>query len=265
MPIRRRTVKRLRRPAPGAFRDAHACFSVRSRDFSAAPGTGAGYASCPLYDHREPVAKCRIVWLLIGSYLLLVFVLPVALSVAVSYRALPVGKRCPQCGGDTLQLLAPALRRLSSVLPSSVQRRWCLCCGWEGAVRLPSHGMRHAPEGAGGRAAGSLARTPSAAQPPPAPHSPGTGRRSEPLRHATQTLDVRSLTLNGTAWRVMLQCWSRTGRFYGRFVFVAPSGRLWLDPVEAITGTSEDEVLGQALALSDGLLARRLRKLVTDD
>jgi hypothetical protein len=211
------------------------------------------------------------VWLLIGSYLLLVFVLPVALSVAVSYRALPVGKRCPQCGGDTLQLMAPALRRLSSVLASSVQRRWCLCCGWEGAVRLPSHGVRHAPTGTAGRAAGSgalapsTARPPSTAQPPPARQHPATGRRSEPLRHATQTLDVRSLTLNGTAWRVMLQCWSRTGRFYGRFVFVAPSGRLWLDPVEAITGTSEDEVLGQALALPDGLLARRLRKLVTDD
>jgi hypothetical protein len=204
------------------------------------------------------------VWLLIGSYLLLVFVLPVTLSVTVSYRALPLGKRCPQCGGDTLQLLAPALRRLSRVLPSSVQRRWCLCCGWEGAVRLPSHGARHAPMGAAGPAAGSGVPAPSTAQPPRV-HSPETVRRSEPLRHATQTLDVRSLTLNGTAWRVMLQCWSRTGRFYGRFVFVAPSGRLWLDPVEAITGTSEDEVLGQALALPDGLLARRLRKLVTDD
>jgi hypothetical protein len=186
-----------------------------------------------------------------------VFVLPIALSAAVSYRGLPVGVACPRCNGDTLQLLSRALRRVSRFLPRTVQRRWCLSCGWEGSVRVSSRLLRRQGQESRlqpptGRGAG----TRQAAR--------GEPLHSEPARTTTQTLDVRSLTLNGTAWRVMLQCWSSTGQFYGRFVFVAPSGRLWLDPVQAFTGTSENEVLGQALALPDGLLARRLRRLVSD-
>jgi hypothetical protein len=198
------------------------------------------------------------VWWLIGSYLLLVFVLPVALSMAVSYRGLPVGTSCPRCNGDTLQLLVPALRRVSRFLPAAVQRRWCLSCGWEGATRVPARELRgplHDTSLQPSRQGGSA----SARQ-----HAHDQRQHSEPVRTTTQTLDVRSLTLDGTAWRVMLQCWSSTGQFYGRFVFVAPSGRLWLDPVQAFSGVSEHEVLGQALALPDGLLARRLKRLVSD-
>src|SRR5690606_5674398 len=84
------------------------------------------------------------------------------------------------------------------------------------------------------------------------------------LRRATQTLDVRSLDVDGTAWRVMLQCWGNTGLFYGRLVFVAPSGRLWLDAVQSFSGTNQNDVLGQALSLPEVLLESRLRRLVTD-
>jgi hypothetical protein len=63
---------------------------------------------------------------------------------------------------------------------------------------------------------------------------------------------------------VMLQCWSSTGLYYGRFIFVGPSGRLWLDSVEAFSGASENEVLGHALSLPENTLASRLRRLVSD-
>jgi hypothetical protein len=80
---------------------------------------------------------------------------------------------------------------------------------------------------------------------------------------ATHTLDLRSLTVDGRPWRVMLQCWNQTGLFYGRLIFIAPSGRLWLDAVEAFAGSTHREVLGQASSLSDGLLTSRLRRLVS--
>jgi hypothetical protein len=173
------------------------------------------------------------VFVLIASYLLLVFVLPLALSAVVGYRALPAGRRCPRCSGETLQLRRPPLRALNTIpFLAVLQQRWCLCCGWEGLVRLP-----RARRGRG---------------------RPRRAARAEP----TQTLDVRLLTVDGAPWRVMLQCWAATGLFYGRLIFVAPSGRLWLDAVEAFSGNDEHEVLGQALSLPEPLLASRLRRLV---
>lgn len=173
---------------------------------------------------------------LIGSYLLLVFVLPVVLSATVSYRALPCGRSCPHCGADTLRLMSRWLRIASAVHPrSQLHRRWCLSCGWAGAARVP-RGL------------------PLTVERPP----------SRPVQRATQTLDVRSLDVDGAPWRVMLQCWGNTGVFYGRLVFVAPSGRLWLDAVESFSGTNQYDVLGQALSLPEGLLENRLRRLVTD-
>lgn len=183
------------------------------------------------------------VFVLIGSYLLLVFVLPVALSAIVSYRALPVGRRCAQCGGETLPLQARRWRMLSRIHPRvMLQRRWCLRCGWEGAARVPRE-----------RAQQRRSRTPRAMPVPQAV-----------LRPSTQTLDVRSVTVDGQPFRVMLQCWSGSGGLFGRLVFVGPSGRLWLDAVEAFSGNSENEVLGQALSLPDGLLQNRLRRLVSN-
>jgi hypothetical protein len=218
------------------------------------------------------------VWFVIGIYLVLVFALPIGVGAVMSYRGLPVGRACPHCGNETLRLLALMLSRCSLVVPGVLQRRWCMCCGWEGTVRLPRPPRRHAagrPQGpphrtADGRHADAGVETSDATAtllPPGAEHAYGVGdagNGQQQARPMTQTLDVRSLTLDGTPWRVMLQCWRTTGCYYGRFVFVAPSGRLWLDCIEAFSGASENEVLGQALALPDGLLATRLRRLVTD-
>jgi hypothetical protein len=96
------------------------------------------------------------------------------------------------------------------------------------------------------------------------PGDPGNAVENGGPRAATQTLDVRSVTIDGRPFRVMLQCWNRTGLFYGRLIFVGPSGRLWLDAIEAFSGANQKEVLGQALSLPDGLLENRLRKLVSD-
>jgi len=175
---------------------------------------------------------------LIGSYLALVFLLPVALSAIVSFRALPLGRLCPRCGAETVQLLTRWLRIASTLLRRTpLHRRWCLECGWEGTARVPA-----APATAGRR---------------PQLIPPAT-------RHSTQTLDVRSLEVDGSPWRVMLQCWGNTGVFYGRLVFVAPSGRLWLDGVQSFSGSDQHDVLGQAQSLPEGLLENRLRRLVTD-
>jgi hypothetical protein len=180
---------------------------------------------------------------LIGSYLLLVFVLPVALSAVVTWRAMPVGRRCAQCSGDTVALASRRLRFASALVPgSTLQRRWCLGCGWEGTSRVPADARRRT------HWHGRLR-----AMPVPA----------AVLRRATQTLDVRSVTVDGKPFRVMLQCWTGTSGIYGRLVFVGQSGRLWMDAVEAFTGSSEHEVLGQALSLPEGLLQNRLRRLVS--
>src|SRR5690606_8976157 len=128
-----------------------------------------------------PLRRCKSfpgmsvrVLVLIGSYLLLVFVLPVALSAVVSYRALPVGRACPHCSGETLLLRVRLLRLLSALHPrASLHRRWCLACGWEGMARVPVV-------------------------------QPFVPVRTEPkaATRPTQTLDVRSLDVDGTPWRV---------------------------------------------------------------
>jgi hypothetical protein len=173
------------------------------------------------------------VLVLIGSYLVLVLVLPVALSLLVSYRALPSGRNCPQCRSDTFRIQARWLARLSALIPATtLEKRWCAGCGWEGAVRAGAARTVHT-------------------------RRPGRSR-------TTQTLDVRSVDVDGAAWRVMLQCWNSTGLYYGRFIFVGPSGRLWLDAVESFAGSSEHEVLGQALSLPECAFEDRLRRLVTE-
>jgi hypothetical protein len=192
------------------------------------------------------------VWFLIATYLVLVFVLPATVTALVSYRALSRGRDCPACGGDTLLLMAPALRRFAEVVPwAGLERRWCLCCGWEGTVRTgdPDRDTRWY--------AGRIARA------LPSERDAGNaGPRGAPVGGGTQTLDVRSLTMDGTAWRVMLQCRHGEGGCYGRFVFVSPSGRLWLDPMDSLSAPTEDDLVGQARSLPDRLLARRLRRLV---
>jgi hypothetical protein len=180
---------------------------------------------------------------LIVSYLLLVLALPIALSAIVSYRALPRGRNCPHCRTRTVPLVSRPLRVAARVRPrAGLQRRWCMECGWEGTSRI---GERPAQ-----RIVFNRARSAQAAK---------------VVRRSTQTLDVRSLDVDGAAWRVMLQCWGNTGVFYGRLLFLAPSGRLWLDAVESFSGSNQSDVLGQALSLPEGLLESRLRRLVTDN
>jgi hypothetical protein len=181
----------------------------------------------------ENPRESRTVLYLIASYLVLVLVLPAVLSVVVSYRAVPVGRACAHCGGDTIVLMHRWLRAVSRMNPlSTLQRRWCLECGWEGTVRLPRRRLRPAARRA----------------------------RARP----THTLELRWLTLEGRPWRVLLQYWHRTGRCYGRLVFIGPSGRRWLDAVGAFSGSSRRDVVGQALELPDGLLATRLRRSIRE-
>src|SRR5690606_401612 len=123
-----------------------------------------------------------------------------------------------------------------------LHRRWCMECGWEGTVRLTVPPRRSI-----------ILRTAAPEQVVKAVH------------RTTQTLDVRSLDVDGAPWRVMLQCWGNTGVFYGRLVCVGPSGRLWLDAAESFSGSNRSDVLGQALALPETLLETRLRRLVTDN
>lgn len=182
---------------------------------------------------------------MIGSYLLLVLVMPLALSAALTYRTLPTGRQCPECDGDTIPLVHRALR-LAGVFHrhAQLQRRWCLCCGWEGTTRVARQARRRAD---------------------PAPSPPGG--TTPPVHCAAtpeiRTLDVRSLDVDGVPWRVMLQCWKSTGLCHGRLVFVGPAGKLWLDAVESFSGDDTREVLGHARSLPDPLLEYRLRRLVS--
>lgn len=179
--------------------------------------------------------------LLVAIYLLLVFVLPLLLSAAVSYRSLPMGRACPQCAGETIRLQAWWLRAAGMLTPSTLHRRFCLGCSWEGTVRLARR-----------------------AAVPPVPAPPPTAPSNQTSSAAvTRTVDVRWLTVDGVPWRVQLECWRQTGLCYGRLVFVEPSGRHWLD-MQPFAGRTDRDVLGQALSLPDRLLASRLRELVSD-
>lgn len=200
------------------------------------PAPAMGYAFCHA-STRTSSADCTVI-VLVFVYLLLVLVAPLGLSAALSYRSLPFGRRCPHCGGETMPLLARTLARIARVCRMSLHRRWCVACGWEGVVRLPRE----------------LART---GPPPPAPVSDTASTAT------ARTVDVRWLTVDGVAWKVQLECWRQTGRSFGRLVFIEPSGRLWLD-MQPFQGRSDRDVLGQAMALSDRLLASRLREVVSD-
>jgi hypothetical protein len=79
---------------------------------------------------------------------------------------------------------------------------------------------------------------------------------------AARVIDVRSLLVDGAWWRVRLETW-RSGRHcYGRLLFVEPSGRLWPD-ARPLRGESDRELLRQARRLPSGILASRLRELVS--
>jgi hypothetical protein len=179
------------------------------------------------------------VFLLVALYLTLVFVLPLMLSLAVSYRSLPVGRSCPHCQAESILLVAPLLRLVSRIAPVRFERRWCLGCGWQGVVRVQSP------------------------QPAPTPLAPGAALAAT-AKPSARTLDLRLLNVDGQPWRVLLQCWTEPGRCCGRLIFMAPTGRLVADALNPITGRSADEVLGQALSLPERALASRLREVASD-
>ena len=180
-----------------------------------------------------------MLWL-IASYLVMVFLVPLFLSGLVSYRSLPLGRQCPLCSGHTIPLMVRtlhALQRFTGRLP--VSRRWCLGCGWEGYARASE-----VPEPVRGEQQ-SL---------PSYRYDAGF----------TETLDVRTISIDGRSWRVLLQCWNQTRLCYGRLVFVEPTGRLWTDACEAFSGTSRFEVIGQALSVPDNLLTHRLKRILSE-
>ncbi|MHB1170489.1 MAG: hypothetical protein ACYC28_14525 [Longimicrobiales bacterium] len=173
------------------------------------------------------------VLVLIVLYLALVFAVPLALSGAIGWRGLPRGQRCAGCASETVPLQSRGTRLASRLMPrSTLEKRWCMQCGWTGLVRMPR------------------GRLPSV-------------RRSvdafAPLRPVTRTLSVRTLTIDGASYRVLLQCWQQAGGHYGRLVFVDPVGRLWLDTVQPIGRLSVDDAVRQARDLPVPLLASRLR------
>jgi hypothetical protein len=170
--------------------------------------------------------------LLFALYLVLVIALPLVLSAAIGYHALPRGRSCPNCAQETIPVVSRALRIVLKVVPRlTLQRRWCPTCSWDGYSRDPL--LHVAPAYAGAAA---------------------SARRTQP---------VRTIELGGRPWHVMLEYWRERGRFYGRLLFVGPSGKLWCDPLAAFHGPTHDDVLGQALSLSDRLLTYRLREVIS--
>ncbi len=186
--------------------------------------------------------------LLIALYLILVIALPLVLSGVVSYRTLPRTTSCPLCGAETLRLRSRWLTVISRLLRrQELQARWCTTCLWEGSVRLPRRQPVALP---GGRTAPpQVGRQRSIAS--------GPGPSGE-------AISLRDLEIDGLSWRVLLQCWHDADRWFGRLLFIAPTGRLWVDTVEPMSGTSSREVMGKALALPDRTLAYRLRELISD-
>ena len=170
--------------------------------------------------------------LLFATYLVLVIALPVMLSAAIGYRSLPRGHACPNCTHETLPLLSHTIRLARKIHPAlNLQRRWCPVCTWDGWARATEPTVVHA------------AATVST-----------TNRQTRPLR---------TLQLGGKSWSVMLEHWREQGRCYGRLLFVGPSGRLWCDPLAAFHGQAQQDVMDQALALSDRLLTYRLREVIS--
>lgn len=213
----------------------------------ALPETFTGYASCPLIGREFTLNGDWPVSLLIALYLLLVIVMPLALGVAVSYRTLPEGRTCTLCGDETLRIRARGLDLISLLIPRRrLQRRWCLACGWEGIARVPAQRVERPGTP---RPVRRTRQRPSIAIAP--------GRSGE-------AVNLRKLDVDGSPWRVLLQCWDDTTRWHGRLLFIAPSGRLWVDTVEPFHGDSQEDVLFQALALPEDTLACRLRELISD-
>ena len=198
---------------------------------------------------RDSWSDRATVVVLISAYLVLVFLVPVLLSLVVSYRSLPQGAVCGQCARAAVPLQRRWLRQLSRLPGVGLERRWCLHCGWEGVTRS--------------RPLTQL-RVTLAPRPEPGPRRDQASERVPvtPVPPDGTALDVRSLRVDGRTWRVQLQCWREQRSCYGRLVFIEPTGRSWADVVQSFSGATQFEVLGQALSMPDRLLATRLRQLL---
>lgn len=187
--------------------------------------------------------------LLVALYLLLVIALPLALSAGVSYRTLPENTACPLCRAETLRLQSRWLDWASALLRRvMLQRRWCLSCGWEGVCKLPA-------------ATATRLQVPS---PPPDAAGNGPSAPERPGLPTGEAVELRRIEVEGRAWRVLVECWCDAGLWYGRLLFMEPTGRRWADPARAFSGRSRRDVLDQAFALPDRLLACRLREAISD-
>lgn len=172
--------------------------------------------------------------MLLGLYFLIVVALPLGLGSYVVYNGLPRSTRCPTCAGDTLRLES----RLHALASRALRRndlhlRWCMTCGWCGAAKIP-------------RPAAPRVR-PSAV--------------SNATTDSGDRVDVRSINVDGSPWRVMVECWAEEGRWVARLVFVAPGGRSWADQ-RSFEGSSPVSVISQAFALPEQTLAGRLRRVL---
>jgi hypothetical protein len=190
----------------------------------------------PFFKVKKPSAQGRAtVALVVSVYLLFVVVLPLALSLVISYRALPEGPACPSCSGETLRLLRRTTEWFARQLRRGpVQRRWCPVCGWEGFCKLPEGytGLEH-----------------------------GAPRIEQP---GGATIELRRLEVDGRPWRVLMRCWCDSERWYGQLFFSAASGRLLEDSNGPLSGASPDEILSQAQRLPDASLTCRVRELARD-
>jgi len=63
------------------------------------------------------------------------FILRIIAATVFFYYILPRDDRCPNCDAPTIRLQPAGWNRLVPFLRSS----WCVACGWEGLLRIPSH------------------------------------------------------------------------------------------------------------------------------
>jgi hypothetical protein len=169
--------------------------------------------------------------LLFAIYLVVVIALPLTLSTIIGFRALPRGNNCPNCTQETWPVVSRFLRVLRRVNPSlGLQRRWCPACEWDGYARYSAR-----------------------------PATVAVPLEITPRR----TQQLRTLELGGRKWRVLLESWRDRDRYYGRLLFVGPSGKLWHDPFASLCAGTYGEVVRQAHSLSDRLLAYRLRDVIS--
>lgn len=168
-------------------------------------------------------------------YLLLVIVMPLALSVAMGYRGLPRGRACPLCGGETIRVRSRVLALVPLPGGQRLHSRWCARCGWEGVARVEE-----------------------------LPATPAPARSVAAVGTGVQMMELSELRMDGRPWRVLLQSWSEEGVWRGQLLFVGPLGRIFSDGLAPFSGSTYHDILRQAMALSEQVLTVRLRGVLSD-